>query len=182
QTLVDFDVDARDEEGCNGVDFGDIQVVCFRAADTSLESLNDLLVAFQGEDQRDVDGNSIRQGFGDGAERAIGSWNLNHDVVAVDAVPQFACLRNGCFAIVGNTRIHFDGNAAVFAAGLLVDFLKDIARVAHVIDSQGVDSFVSLGAFCLELCNVVVIGIALSHGGSKNCGVGGHTHNRLGLQ
>src|SRR5699024_12007722 len=70
------------------MDLGDVQVVFFRAADAGLESLDDFLVALKRENQGDVDGNAISQSFADSAHGAIGRWDLDHDVVTANAVPQ----------------------------------------------------------------------------------------------
>lgn len=52
--------------------------------DTLDVGVDDLLVAFQGEDQGDVHGDALGQGGGDGRQTFEGRRDLDHGVRAID--------------------------------------------------------------------------------------------------
>ena len=119
------------------------------------EGVDDLLVTLEREDQGDVHGDALGQGGGDRRKAFEGRRNLDHRVLAVDLLPEFLSLLLGGFGLVGQTRVDFDGHAAVHIVGGFGDRLEDVAGVAHVgggeLADGGLD--VDLAEF-LELCVV----------------------------
>ena len=95
-------------------------------------SVDDLLVALQGEDQGDVHGDALGQGGGDCRQAFEGGRNLDHGVRTVHLGPEFLGLLLGGLGLVSQTRIHFDGDAAVNEIGLLGNLTEDVGGVAHV--------------------------------------------------
>ena len=74
----------------------------------------------------------LGQGGGDCRQAFEGGRNLDHGVRTVHLGPEFLGLLLGGLGLVSQTRIHFDGDAAVNEIGLLGNLTEDVGGVAHV--------------------------------------------------
>ena len=132
QQLVHSGVHAGDEEGSDGADVLQVVAVGVSLGDALDVGVDDLLVTLQGEDQGDVHGDALGQGGGDCRQAFEGGRNLDHGVRTVHLGPEFLGLLLGGLGLVSQTRIHFDGDAAVNEIGLLGNLTEDVGGVAHV--------------------------------------------------
>src|SRR5699024_2436095 len=76
-------------------------------------------------------------------------------------LPGFA---DGSGRVVGEPRLHFDGNSAVLAAGPLVDGGEDVAGGPHVIGGDIEDCFSDARAAAGEVSELVVVVIPGAEG------------------
>ena len=132
ELLVDGGIHTGNEEGGDGTDVVQIVAVGVSLGDALDEGVDDLLVALEREDQGDVDGDALGQGGGDCRQAFEGCRNLDHGVRTVDLLPELDSLLLGGFGLVGQTRIHLDGDAAVNEIGGFGDLTEDVGGVAYV--------------------------------------------------
>ena len=100
------------------------------------EGLHDLVVAGQGEDQRDVDADPLGQARGDRGQALPGGRDLDEQVGPVDQPPQRPRLGDRGLGVVGEPRVHLDRDPPVHAVGRVVDRPQDVAGPAHVERGQ----------------------------------------------
>ena len=97
----------------------------------------------------------LGQGCSDCRQAFEGCRDLDHGVRTVDLLPELDSLLLGGFGLVGQTRINFDGNAAIDEIGGFGDLTEDVGGVAHVGGGELADSGLNVNlAELLELCIV----------------------------
>jgi hypothetical protein len=94
--------------------------------------LDDLGVALEAEDQRDVDAAALGDHRLDGGNALGGGRDLHQQVGGRDELVQVASARLGASSVVGQARSHLQRDEAVGAAAGLVDGSQDGQRIADV--------------------------------------------------
>ena len=100
------------------------------------EGVHDLVVAAQGEDQRDVDADSLGQARGDRRQALPGGRDLDEQVGPVDQPPQRPRLGDRRRGVVREPGIDLDRDPSVHAARRVVDRAQHVARPADVGGGQ----------------------------------------------
>ncbi len=103
--------------------------------------------------------------------------NLDHGVRTVDLGPEFLSLLLGGLGLVSQTRIHFDGDAAVNEIGLLGNLTEDVGGVAHV--GGGELAHGGLNVDLAEFLQLRVVRADLVQSLLEDGRVGGHADNVL---
>jgi len=118
-------------------------------------------VTLHRKNQRDVDGDALRQGAGDGRNPLLGGGDLDHDVGAVDDLPQLHRLGNGLLGVVRQSGVHLDGHPAIQAIAGFPCRAQDVTSVADVVGGEHADDLVHVGALGGQLAQLRVVGVAL---------------------
>jgi hypothetical protein len=101
QPLVDLGVDARHEERRDGVDLRQVVAVRLGLLETRQVGVDDLGVALQAEDERDIDRDALGEHRGDRRQAGLGRGDLDVHVGAVDGRPELLRLCDGRVGVVG---------------------------------------------------------------------------------
>jgi len=126
--------------------------------------VHDGAVPVEGEDQCNVDADSLAGHLRDRGESFLSGRDLDEQVVAVHCAAQCPCRAGGRAGVAGQPGVDFDGDAAVPASGLLVDGSEDVTGGADVVGGDGEDRGVHVGAPLSEVAQLVVVAMALGQG------------------
>ncbi len=131
-----------------------------------------LVVARHGEQQRDVDVDAIGEAFTDGRDPRGGARDLDHEVRAVDRVPEAVGLGDRGVGVPRDIRAHLDGDEAVLSRRPVVDRTEESRRRADILDHDRIENGVRVrvgsgGA------NVLVVEVALRDRLLEDRGIGG---------
>ena len=108
ESLVDFSIDARDEERSHRVNGRQVMTVGLCLLKSGEVRIDHVSVSLQREDERHVDADSFGQHRGDRAKTLNGRRDFDHDVGSSDAGKQFFRLCNCRFRIERKGRLYLD--------------------------------------------------------------------------
>jgi hypothetical protein len=141
--------------------------------------VDDLAVALEAEDQRDVDARADRDRRGDGLEALDRRRDLDHDVRLLDALPEALRLVDGRLGVVRCGGRDLDRDAAVEAVARVVDRAEDVGRLADVRRRDLEHGAVDVCAVGGELAHLLVVRLALGQGAREDRGVRRDAHDVL---
>jgi hypothetical protein len=147
------------------------------ALQTVQEGIHHLLVADQGEDQRDVDADPLGQARRDGRQSLPGGRDLDEQVGPVHQPPQEPRLGGGGLGVVGQPRVDLDRYAPVHPAGRVVHRSQHIAGPAHVEGGHRPQRLPDDGAARPQVADLLRVRVAAGDRLGKDRRVGGHPHH-----
>ncbi len=160
EPAVDLGVDATDEERRHRRHVGQVAGTALEPGDVGLHHG---LVAFEAEDERDVDAPPLADHLLDRADALRGGGDLHVEVRLVDQLVEVTGGRLGAESVTGEAGIDLDRHVPVDAVGLVVDGAQDRQRIADVGDHEVpvglLDRDVAAGHELVELRVVVVAGL-----------------------
>jgi hypothetical protein len=169
---VDGGVDPGDEERRHRRDVGEIALGTFETGEVRLD---DLVVALDREEQRDVDAAALGDHGLDGLETFGGAGDLDIQVRFVDGGVERPGRSDGARGVAGQARRHLDRHITVEAVAGVVD------RPEHSkgrLDVGGDELPVDVGGRCTggdEVVELVVVGVAAADGLLEDRRVRGET-------
>ena len=105
------------------------------------ESIRDLLIACDREEQSDVDIDAFEKHLFDHRCAFRCAWNLDHEVWPIDGIPKALYFFARCVRIPRGAWRNFDRDEAIFAAGRIIDGPQDVGRVPDICDLDGLEDF-----------------------------------------
>ena len=159
-------VHATDKEGRDRLDCADVYSFARRLLHAFFVGMHNCAVSVNGEDQRGIHADSLSGDLSDRGKTFTRRRDLDHHIGTIHFSMQRNCLLDGGCRVVSESRIHFDGNAAILPLCLGIDVGKDIAGSANVRGG--------------ECANHIVDGCAgFGHCGEILCILGTSARNRL---
>ncbi len=161
EPLVDLSVDARDEERCDRLDARKVDPCGPGLLEPCEVGVDDLAVALEAEDQRDVDADACGDGLGDGFESLDRRRDLDEDVGLVDLGRQLLRLCDRSGGVVCKARFDLDRHAAVETVRGFEDRVEEVARVGYVVRGDLEDGVDHVRAGFRQFADLVVVRLAL---------------------
>ena len=161
QPRVDLGVDPADEERRDRGQPGQVAAGGPGPLEAVEERLHDLAVAFQREDQGDVDADALGDALRDRGQPGFGGRDLDEQVRPVDEPPQLPRLGDGCVGLGREAGIDLDGHPAVDAVAGLVNRREHVAGPPHVGGGQHPQCLAGPDAPASEVVQLLVVAVAV---------------------
>src|SRR5581483_3338121 len=136
ELLVHLGVDAADEEARHARHLAEVAAALAQLLEARQVRLDDLGVAVDGEDQRDVDVVALRDLVLDRREAFLRRRDLHHDVGPPAFVVQVLGELDGASGVRRDRRADLDADKAVLALGPVVHGPEDVGCGLHVLDHE----------------------------------------------
>ena len=160
ESAVGLGVDAGDEEARNRRDWGRIAAAGDEPFETAEIRLDDLGMALEGKDERDVDRAALGDAVLDRTETGLGSRDLHEQVRPVDELVEAHRLLVRPLSIVREARIHFERDVAVDSPGVLPRSAQKIAAATHVLDREVDEDLLRSLVASEDLAQLLVVPVA----------------------
>src|SRR5580704_4095807 len=170
---IDEGVNAADEETGDAGDLVDGLALGGAGFESGDEGLGDLFVGGLGEEQSDVDVQAVFEKLADGGDALGSGGNLDHDIGAVDGLPEAAGFFHGAVGVVGEEGRDFEADIAVAVFALVVDGTEDVTGVLDVANGDFFVELLGVQGFGFWGIKNVVVERAAVDGFFKDGGIGG---------
>ena len=141
ELLVHSAVDAADEKACDARDMGRVAAardIFFQPGKIGLGNLDIDLLRKQ---QRDVDADALGDQMLDRRQALRGRRHLDHQIFAIDFVPEPLGLGNRGLGVRGQIGRHFEADEAVMAVEMVIDRPQHVRRMLDVLDREMFEQF-----------------------------------------
>ena len=173
EQLVDQGVDAADEERCYRVHVERLRCSVPRFERSQI-LLDHAIVHRERKDERDIHVAPVGEGLPDRRHALERRGNLDHEVGAVDPLPERPRHRDGAVSIVRQRRRYLEAHVSVGARGAFVDRAEQVRCVLDIGDRElrkHIHGVVDAGPG--QLANLVVVQRPLGDRLLKDCRVAG---------
>jgi hypothetical protein len=136
ELLVDRAVDAADKEARDAGDMGGIAAAGDIVLQASEIGFGDLDVDFLRKQQCDVDADAFADQVFDRGQAFRRRRHLDHEVVAMNVLPEPLGLGDGAFGVHRQIRRYFETDEAVFALQIIVNRAQHVGSVLDVFYRQ----------------------------------------------
>ncbi|MGY4314565.1 hypothetical protein ACVWW1_003892 [Bradyrhizobium sp. JR3.5] len=182
ELLVDGAVDAADEEAGDACHMGGVAALGDVLLQALKIGLRDLAIDLLREQQRDVDADAFADQILDRRQALRRRRHLDHQVLAVNVLPEPLGLRDRALGVHREIGRHFEADEAVAAMALVVDRAQHVGGVLDVLDREVFEQVGDRAVALLEgLADRPVILVRAADRLLEDRGVGRHTFDAVGL-
>ena len=135
--------------------------------------VDDLAVALQREDQRDVDADPLGQALGYRGQPGRGGGDLDEQVRPVHQPPQGTGLGDGLLGVARQPRVHLQRDPAVYTVRGVVGGPEHVAGPPDVVGGDGPGRLPHGHAAQRQLGKLLVVGVPVAEGMIEDRRVGG---------
>ncbi len=175
EQFVDRGVDAADKEARYAGDARRIAAFGGERLEAGQIGLDDLLIGLLREQQRNVDVDAVGDQVVDGRHAFGRRRHFDHQVFAIDGMPQALGFGDGALGVFGEIRRDFDADKAVGAVRCIEYRAEHIGRALDILDSKLFKNLAGRPILLFEdLRHRVVIFIGMADGVLEDRGVRRH--------
>ncbi len=174
EPLVDLGVHPADEERRHRPDAGERPARVEPLLQTRCVSVHDPAVALDGEDQRDIDADPVRDRGGDRRQTGDRGGDLDEQVGPIDLLPQVVRLVDRLLGLVGQPWVDLERDATVEPARTLGHRREQVTCRADVVGGHVVDGGLGVRALLGVHPQLVVVCAALRDRGLEDGRVARH--------
>ena len=176
---VGLGVDARDEERGDRGDGVDRLPARHAPLEAGEVGVDDLLVALDGEQQRDVDVDAAGGELLDRGDPGLGGGNLDHHVGPREALPQLERLLDGRRGVVGEVGRALERDEPVAPVAGVVGRAQQVGGTADVVEREREEELLRVAhARGDRRADLVVVGVRARDRLGEDRGVGGRPGHR----
>ena len=149
QQRIEGGIDPADEEARHRGDAVHRLSLLHAAFQSAQVGLRHRYVALDGEQQGDVDVQTVGDELFDRGQAGLSGGHLDHHVGPVQSRVQVACLADGALGVVSQVGRDLQTHHAIHPVGGLIDRPQDVGGIANVLDGQGEEQLAAgqLGIF-----------------------------------
>jgi hypothetical protein len=133
--------------------------------------LGHLAVVLDGEDERDVDVDTLGERLPNGGDACRCGGNLHHQVRAINRVPEAPHLRERPFGILCQIGRDFDADEAILPLRALIGGAQQVSDRLHVGHRQCLINLLGTLSSSDQLLHLLIVGAAMCNRVFKNGGI-----------